>query len=144
MKKIIIMLAITISNLAAFAGEVNVNKKVLNAFSQEFAGAKDVEWIARDTYYKASFVFNGQYVNAFYKLNGKLMATTRNISSLDLPMTLQTSLKKYTGFWISDLFEMSNNDGTNYYITMENAGSKIVLKSGSAGNWNVFKKSLKS
>ena len=42
MKKIIIMLAITISSLAAFAGEENVNKKVLNAFSQEFAGAKDV------------------------------------------------------------------------------------------------------
>ena len=72
------------------------------------------------------------------------MAMTRNISSLDLPMTLQTSLKKYTGYWISDLFEISNNDGTNYYITMENAGSKIVLKSNSGGNWNVFKKSVKS
>ena len=32
MKKIIIMLAITISSLAVFAGEENVNKKVLNAF----------------------------------------------------------------------------------------------------------------
>jgi len=144
MKKIIIMLAITISSLAAFAGEENVNTKVLKAFSEEFAGAKDVKWTENDTYYKASFVFNGQYVYAFYKLDGELMAMTRNISSLDLPMTLQSSLKKHTGYWISDLFEISNNDGTNYYITMENAGSKIVLKSNSAGNWNVFKKSAKS
>src|SRR4030095_5643599 len=143
MKKIIIMLAITMSSLAAFACEENVNKKCVDAFSQQFAGAKDVKWTAKDTYYQASFVFNGQYADAFYQLNGKLMAMTRNISSLDLPMTLQTSLKKYTGSWISDLFEISDNDGTRYYITMESAGSKIILKSNCAGNWNVFKTSVK-
>ena len=145
MKKIIIMLAVTISSLAAFAGEENVDKKVLNAFNHEFAGATDVKWTANDTYYKASFVFNGQYVYAFYKLDGELMAMTRNITSLDMPMKLQTSLKNnYSGYWISDLFEISNNEGTNYYITMENAGSKIVLKSTSGSNWNVYKKSAKS
>ena len=145
MKKIIIMLAVTISSLAVFAGEGNVNTKVLNAFSREFSGAQEVKWTTHDTYYKASFVFNGQYVYAFYKLDGELMAMTRNISSLNLPMALQSSLKKHnTGYWISDLFEISNNDGTNYYITMENAGSKVVLKSTGDGNWSVFKKSLKS
>jgi hypothetical protein len=132
MKKIIIMLAITISSLAAFASEENVNKKVLNAFSQEFAGAKDVKWTTNETFSRASFVFNGQYVYAYYQLDGELLAMTRNISSLDLPINLQSSLKKgYEGYWISDLFEISNNDGTNYYITMENA------------DWNSFKKSAK-
>ena len=145
MKKIIIMLAITISSLAVFAGEGNVDTKVLNAFSREFSGAQDVKWTTHDTYYKASFVYNGQYVYAFYKLDGEIMATTRNISSLDLPMNLQASLKRHhNGYWISDLFEISNNDGTSYYITMENAGSKVVLKSTSDGNWSVFKKSVKS
>jgi hypothetical protein len=144
MKKIIIMLAITISSLAVFAGEENVNKRVLNAFSEEFAGAKDVKWTTNETFSKASFVFNGQYVYAFYQLDGELLAMTRNISSVDLPIKLQSSLKKgYEGYWISDLFEISNNDGTNYYITMENADSKIVLKSTSGGNWNSFKKSAK-
>jgi len=144
MKKIIIMLAVTISSLAAFAGEENVNKKVLNAFSQEFAGAKDVKWTTNETFYKASFVFNGQYVYAFYQLDGELLAMTRNISSLDLPISLQTSLKKgYEGYWISDLFEISNNEGTKYYITMENADSKLVLKSTNAADWVSFKKSAK-
>ena len=144
MKKIIIMLAITISSLAVFAGEENVNNKVLNAFSKEFAGAKDVKWTTSSTFSKASFVFNGQYVYAFYQLDGELLAMTRNISSLDLPISLQSSLKKgYEGYWISDLFEVSNNEGTNYYITMENADSKVVLKSTSGGNWNNFKKLAK-
>ena len=145
MKKIIIMLAITISSLAVFAGEENVNTKVLNAFSREFPGAADVKWTENKTFYKASFVYNGQYVYAFYQLDGELMAMTRNISSLDLPMTLQTALKKnHSGYWISDLFEVSNNDGTNYYITMENAGSKVILKTSGGTNWSVFKKSAKS
>ena len=144
MKKIIIMLAITISSLAVFAGEGNVNTKVLNAFSREFAGAKDVKWTTNETYSKASFIFNGQYLYAFYQPDGELLAMTRNISSLDLPISLQTSLKKgYEGYWISDLFEISNNDGTHYYITMENADSKIVLKSTTDGKWNNFKKSAK-
>ena len=144
MKKIIIMLAVTISSLAAFASEENVDKKVLNAFSQEFAGAKDVKWTSNETFYKVSFVYNSQYVYAFYQLDGELLAMTRNITSLDLPISLQTSLKKgYEGYWISDLFEISNNEGTKYYITMENADSKLVLKSTNAGDWASFKKSAK-
>ncbi len=144
MKKIILMLAITISSFAAFAGEEDVNTKVLNAFSREFIGAKDVKWTTNKTFYKASFVFNGQYVYAFYQLNGELMAMTRNISSLDLPVKLQAGLKKgYEAYWISELFEVSNSEGTKYYITMEKADSKIVLKSSGDGSWNVFKKSAK-
>ena len=144
MKKIILMLAITLSSFAAFAGEENVDTKVLNAFNREFTGAKDVKWTANKTFYKASFVFNGQYVYAFYQLDGELMAITRNISSLDLPMKLQTNPKKgYEGYWISELFEVSNSDATKYYITMEKADSKIILKSNGDGNWNVFKKSTK-
>ncbi len=144
MKKIIIMLAVTISSLTLFASEENVNSKVLNSFSREFTGAKDVKWTANETFYKASFVFNGQYVYAFYQLDGELLAMTRNISSLDLPVKLQSSLKKgYENYWISDLFEISNNEGTNYYITMEKADSTIVLKSNSDGTWKTFKKSAK-
>ncbi|MGZ8517547.1 MAG: hypothetical protein ACXWWD_09360 [Chitinophagaceae bacterium] len=68
---------------------------------------------------------------------------TRNISSLELPISLQTNLKNnYSKYWISDLFEISNNEGTSYYITLENADSKIVLKSDS-NKWNTFKKMAK-
>lgn len=144
MKKIIIMLAIAISSLTAFAGEENVSSTVLNAFNKDFAGAKDVQWTSTNDYYKAAFVFNGQSVNAFYQLDGGLIAMTRNISSLELPISLQANLKKnYSKYWISDLFEVSNNEGTIYYITMENADSKIVLKSSGTGKWNAFKKMAK-
>lgn len=144
MKKIIIMLAIAISSFTAFAGEENVSSTVLNSFNKEFSGAKDVQWTTTNDYYKAAFVYNGQNVNAFYQLNGELMALTRNISSLELPMSLQTSLKNgYSKYWISDLFELSNNEGTSYYITLENAQSKVVLKSNGTGKWSSYKKMTK-
>ncbi|MFC0774473.1 hypothetical protein [Terrimonas alba] len=144
MKKIIIMLAVTISSFTAFASDENVNSTVLSSFNKEFAGAKDVQWTTTSNYYKASFVFNDQVVSAFYQLDGELIATSRNISSLELPINLQTSLKKnYNSYWISDLFEISNNEGTSYYITLDKADSKVVLKSNGNGKWDVFKKATK-
>lgn len=144
MKKMIMTLAVALSTLCSFAGEVNVNTKVLNAFKTDFATAGEVTWTAGNNYYKAAFVFNGQHVFAFYSNEGEMMGLTRYISSLDLPVNLQANLKKtYSKYWISDLFEVSNSDGTAYYITLENADSKIVLKS-SDGRWSVFQKISKA
>jgi hypothetical protein len=74
------------------------------------------------------------------------LAVTRNISSLQLPIILQTELKKkYSNYWISELFEKSNDNGAEYYITIEDADNKTVLKSfAGSGSWVVYQKSRKS
>ncbi|MDP4264707.1 MAG: hypothetical protein Q8941_19425 [Bacteroidota bacterium] len=145
MKKIIITLAIGLSTLCSFAGEGTVSSKVLDAFKTEFGSAKEVAWTEGSNFYKASFIFNDQHVSAFYSAEGELMAVTRYISSLDLPISLQADLKKgYNQYWISDLFEMSNNDTTSYYITLENADTKIILKATAGEKWSVYRKSTKA
>ena len=144
MKKIFIMLAIALTTLTAFANDNNVNSTVLTAFNKEFAGVKDVQWTSTNDFYRAEFVYNGQNVNAFYKLDGELLAITRNITSLELPINLQTNLKNnYSNYWITDLFEVSSTEGTSYYITMQKADSKVVLKSDGSGKWGMFKKMSK-
>ena len=145
MKKMILAFGLTLCMSFAFAGDENVNPKVLNAFKDEFTTAKEVEWTAGSNYYKAAFTFNGNHVFAFYNLDGELMGLTRYISSLDLPINLQKDLKKdYSDYWISDLFEVANNSGTSYYITLENAGKKIVLKAADGNDWTMFKKISKA
>ncbi|HEY6504784.1 MAG TPA: hypothetical protein VIZ28_12465 [Chitinophagaceae bacterium] len=145
MKKIIITLAVALSTLSSFAREVEVSSKVLDAFKNEFASAKEVTWTAGDNFYKAAFIYNDQHVFAFYSTAGELLGMTRYISSLDLPMNLQSGLKKhYSNYWIADLFEVSNEDGTAYYITVENADTKVVLKSTGGGSWDVYKKTAKA
>ena len=144
MKKIIVTLAVALSTLCSFAGEVNVNAKVLDAFNSNFATAKEVTWTASRNYYKVTFVFNDQHVFAFYNADGELMGLTRYISSLALPISLQVSLKKdYSNYWISDLFEVSNSEGTSYYITIENADAKVVLKSAGSEDWKTYQKKTK-
>jgi hypothetical protein len=143
MKKIITTIAIAICSFSAFANG-SVNQKVLDAFNNEFSSASEVEWSIGEDYYKASFNYNGKYVYAYYDGNGELLGLARNLSPVDLPMALQTNLKKnYAGFWVSDLFESVKNDETNYYITIENADSKVVLKS-ELNSWSVYKKTKKS
>ncbi|MGH2553476.1 MAG: hypothetical protein ACRDEB_07155, partial [Chitinophagaceae bacterium] len=118
MKKLIITLAIAISSLSAIAGEENVSKKVLDAFKIEFSTAKEVEWTIGKDYYKAAFLYNNNYVFAFYDFDGGLLAVTRYISPVDLPISLQIGLKNNSeGLWVSDLFEMAKNGVTSYFIT---------------------------
>src|SRR5258708_38030791 len=147
MKKIMMVLAMvfTLSTTFAFTGEEAVNKQALNAFKTEFDGATDAAWTVGNNYYKVAFTMNEQKLFAFYSTEGEFMAVTRYISSFQMLLRLQSSLKKsYSCYWISDLFEMANNDGTAYYITIENADTKIVLKSTDGSDWSVFEKSKKA
>jgi|SRR6476620_1117133 len=145
MKKLMIAVALLVS-LGAFAGKEKekVNEKVLKAFNSEFTNVHEVEWTASADYFKASFALNGQMVSAFFNTDGELMGMTRNIPSSQLPVTLQTSLKRnYGSFWISNLFEVSNSNGTSYYITLENGDNKVILKSSGNSDWATYKKDRK-
>jgi hypothetical protein len=145
MKKMIVTLAIALSTLSSFAGEENVNPKVLDAFKTKFKAAKQVEWTAGTDYYKATFVYNDKHVFAFYNTDGELLGLTRYVSPVDLSLNLQIGLKNdYANYWISDLFEVAKTDGTSYYITLENADTRIVLKATDSNTWNVFKKIKKA
>ncbi len=145
MKKMMLVLALSVSTLLAFAGDEDVNPKVLNAFNNEFKTAREVEWTVGNDYYKATFTYNDRHVFAYYNVNGELLALTRYMSPFDLPLALQSSLRKiYSGYWISDLFEVANNDGTAYYITLENADTKTVLKASDGKTWDSYKKVKKS
>jgi len=146
MKRFLLTLTIALSlGLSSFAAdETSVSETVIKSFNSSFKSASEVKWSVSDNYYKASFTLNGQFVAAYYNTDGQMMAMTRNIASTQLPIALQASLKaKYDGYWISDLFEMANEDGTTYYITLENADTKMVLRSSEA-EWSSFKKERKS
>jgi len=147
MKKIMMMLALvlTVGTSFAYTGEEAINKQALNAFKKEFAGATDAAWTVGNNFYKVEFSLNDQKLFAYYNSQGEFLAVTRNMSSLQLPLTLQTSLKKcYKNYWISDLFEVSNADGTKYYVTLETADTKIVLKSADGSDWSIYQKSKKA
>ena len=118
-----------------------VNEKVQAAFKQEFVQAKEVNWNRTDNYLKAVFKMNDVVLSAYYTEDGELMGTMRNLLSTELPINLQTSLKKeYSEYWITDLFEFARQDATVYFITVENADQVVTLQSTDGFTWSTFRK----
>ncbi len=142
-----LLIALTILALGftqpTFALDREVSPGVLKSFQTTFTAAKSVEWTITPTMYKARFELNAQVVTAYYNAAGTLVGVTRNITSHQLPLALQTSLKKgHEAFWITELFELSSEEGTAYYATLETAEQKVVLKS-TLNGWTQYSKDKK-
>ncbi len=145
MKRLVLILAMIASmGISSFANETKIAPAALNYFNNSFKSAVQVEWFAGENYYKANFVQDGQYLTAFFDANGEFLAVSRHISALQLSVELQASLKKIQGeFWITGLFEVAEETGTTYYLTLENADSRLVYKS-SGSTWSQYQKLSKS
>jgi hypothetical protein len=146
MKKILLLTALVASTVFSygFTGEDAVSKKVLENFRHEFSTATNVQWLEAGHYYRAAFTFNGQNIFAYYAPDGELLSVARYISSLQLPINLLTNLKNdYSDYWISDLFEVNKSESTHYYVTLEDAESRIMLHSVNGSSWQVHSKSKK-
>jgi len=145
MKKIMMMLALmlTLTTSFAFAGET-INKQALNAFQSQFASATDVAWKVSGNYYEVAFTIEAKRLFAFYDSRGEFVAVTQFISSTQLPKHLRKSLKvSYSKYWISDLFEMATADEGSYFVTIENADERIVLRSTNGSKWSLYTKTDK-
>ena len=141
MKKIIVILAMTLAVSTSFANTEpeTVSGRALNTFNSEFVGATDATWAINKDFYQVTFTLDGQQMFAYYNKAGEFLAVSQNISSVQLPNSLKKGLKKVmSSRWITDLFEITNNDQTSWYVTIESADEKIVLKSDNGGKWKVF------
>jgi hypothetical protein len=146
MKKIVLMLAVIAIELGstAFAGEIKVDKRVKRAFEKEFAGAVDVKWSTFETYIKVDFSLNDVPLIACYSAEGEKLAVIRNIQFSLLPLVLQFDQKKrFRDYWTSQLFELVNEEGTHYHLTVENTNEKIQLVSHESSEWEVIRKEEK-
>jgi hypothetical protein len=143
MKKKILILALVLVGITGFsfaADRPNINRNVLVSFNREFVNAQDVKWVTNNNFLKASFSMNNMVLYAFYSSDGELLAVSRFISPDHLPFRLLTKLKKdYAGYWVSDLFEIDDDSGTAYYVTLENSNQKKVLTSLNNSGWATYK-----
>jgi hypothetical protein len=147
MKKTILILTVVMTGFASLSfarPSHRENSPAQESFKTEFSQAREVSWEAHPGFLKASFVVDGQFLYAYYTKTGDLIAVSRNISTNQLTMNARRELKKnFSDYWITDLFEISSNDETTYYVTLENADQKIVLKSSGPDQWEVYQKQAK-
>jgi hypothetical protein len=146
---LVLLLTVTISYSFAAApvdsmvGQNSMNSKIEASFQKDFKNARLMSTEVSRHFTKLTFKINDMVLFAFYSDNGELLAVTRNILSSQLPLELMMDLKKdYSNYWITELFEL-NGDGQNcYYVSLENADSKLVLRS-NGDSWEFYQKSAK-
>jgi hypothetical protein len=148
MKKSILVLALllTLGMSSTFANNAEgVSDQIINSFKKDFTNAQHVQWEKTKEFVKVTFSMNDQVMFAYYGNTGNLIAVTRNILSGQLPINLLADIKRnYGSYWISDLFEISMNNETAYYITLESGDHTLILKSAGASGWDIHKKEKKS
>jgi len=141
MKKIIlsiaILLALTGSSFAKTNG--NINERVFASFKNDFHQATEVKWNVTSSYILATFQLDKEFLYAYYDFQGNLIGLVHNILTSSLPVHLQRDIKKhYANYWVSELFQVTNDDGVFYYIQLKNADETIVLSTEGTNGWHRY------
>lgn len=140
MKKILLSALVILTISLGSRAQTNepVDQQTSAAFLSDFAGAAHAVWQQGADFSKVTFAINGSVLFAYYKPGGELIAASRNISSSQLPLRLLIELKKdYNTYWITDLFELSVNNTTEYFVTLENSIEKKILRA-DGSNWEIY------
>ena len=135
----IAVLSLTVSAMAS-DGSKNVNYWVLNKFNATYQEAKEVNWIVTDKFAKASFLMDGEKMEAYYSPEGEFIAESKAIPTGELPRSAKKALdKKYKGFTIKEVIEYTTTEKVEYYISLENEKTSKILKISSGGSVEVYK-----
>jgi hypothetical protein len=143
MKKLILSFAILLTVFStAFANIPEAhNQNAVASFRKDFKTASEVKWSETTHYFRACFMLNNKIQYAYYDVQGNLVGLVQHVLSTTMPQDLQKQIKKeYAGYWVTELFQVSFEDGTNYYIQLKNADETIVLTSDGSDQWHVYSK----
>ena len=132
------LFALSVFN-SGFASGTDINNSVLQSFYMSFAGAKEVSASELNGMIRISFKMDDEIKYAYYTPDAELVVVTKQITLSELPKSLQNDYKNaYAGYFIADIYQFSNDNGTEYYLVIKNETSRLVLKSDSR-KWKVFK-----
>jgi hypothetical protein len=138
-----LLLTLTLSSFIRHTGKTRDLAK--SSFQKEFRTAKIISRETFPNYTRFTFSMNELVLSAIYSDKGELMAVTRNILTDQLPFKLMLGIKEnYKDYWVTGLFELSSKEENAYYATIENATSKLALRSVNNIEWEVYKKTNKN
>jgi predicted transcriptional regulator len=163
MKKLFTTLALaTVVSLSTFAADggkktddaSNVSYTVLNQFSSDFRGAKNVVWTVNANCQKAEFIVDDVKMTAFYKLTGEYMGVTQNVNYKSLPSAAKQEIEtKYKGYQVAEVIKYqvnvtadyfdrlltSSTESTVYFVDLKSQSEEMIVKVSTQGDVNFFK-----
>lgn len=136
MKKIIFaILVFAVVSAKAAGPSPEVNQKILKSFTETFSFAEDVVWQEDNHLFQANFWQGGINIRARYDDQGNLLETIRYYFEKQLPpMVLSRLKKKYTGKAIFGVTEISSDENTSYFVTLQDEKNWYTVKADVYGN----------
>lgn len=147
MKKLMIAAALFIatgfSTQLAAATEQHLPAIIQQEFFKNHPGIELQGWEENDAFFAINFLENEKYWREYYTTEGEKIGWSRNIGAFELPAVLFESIQtNYPDYWITELFVIHLNHESTYYLTLENADEKIVLKN-EDNSWSTYKSIMK-
>jgi len=145
MKKLItLVLILTVALVNTQAKEIYpVSESIKKSFFREFTSINDVSWsfVEERELFKASFLFDGKELNAYFTKEGEFVGTSRYISRHQMPVIVSQQLEKeYSKYVVRTIIEYASKDQTNYFVTIEGKKSALMIKATPSGDLSYFKK----
>jgi hypothetical protein len=116
---------------------------VLKSFHSSFKDAKEQRWTKVMDYYKVEFKLEGQDFTAYYGYEGEMIYLSKTVSYAQLPSGLKTGFAHdYSRYVVAGLIEISDDNGSCFYLLAESENRKLVLKS-RGNSWIEYQKLIR-
>jgi hypothetical protein len=113
-------LLLGIFTVTAVANPPEVSEKVLKIFNETYTTAVEVKWYSYEQYYEATFKQNEIPVTVRYDTEGTILSSKRYYNEQQLNPFIAGKLKaKYAGKTIFGVTERTSENGTEYYVVLE-------------------------
>lgn len=139
MKKIFLLLPLllVVTIVTTYArSAMNGNPRAEQEFKKYFANVENVKWSKEEGgYLQASFTWDNHRTLAFFNSSGELVGSIRGISVNQLPLIVARNVERnYNKAIILEISEITNDEGTQYKLTIEDEKNKYCLRLNSFGD----------
>jgi hypothetical protein len=141
MKKIFLSAAVMLTLFsAAFANYPDkVTDRASASFHKDFIKVATLHSEVINNHVRFTFQENNETRYAYYDFQGNLIGVVQHILTSSLPEDLQKEIRKhYSNFWVTELFQVTNENGVSYYIQLTNAEETVVLNSEDGFGWQRY------
>jgi len=143
---LLLALFLTVASSFSFAGTTSdLSPRLRTSFRHDFKNANVISSEINEKFIKVTFSMNNTILSAYYSTGGKLLGVVHNILSSQLPVELQRDLRQgYSNYWINELFEISKDGESNYYVSLENTDEVLNLRATPDQGWEVYSRAKKN
>jgi len=144
MKKIILSTAMLLTLFTAALANRRDNLTDLAAvsFHKDFNRASEIRSEVINNHVRVTFSQDKETKYAYYDFQGNLIGVVQHILTSSLPEDLQADVRKhYSNYWVTELFQVSTDDGIYYYLQLTNADERIVLSTEGSYGWHRYMRS---